>query len=340
MVKAKEYSCDFKDAVVRAVSDGKSKMEVALDFQISKQLVGQWVKKKQLVGTTANKPRSGRPKGTTRTQDVMIIRESMKDPKLTAVDILSNLSERVGLKCATSTVQRRLRSAGLHGRRPSKKPLISEKNRKARLKFALEHEKWKPEDWEKVLWSDESKFNFVSSDGIKYVRRPTNKRNDVKYQVPTVKHGGGNVMVWGCFSRDGVGPLHQVEGIMDGPKYVEIIKDVMLPHATKQMHKKWIFQQDNDPKHTSKVAKNFFRSKKIRILEWPSQSPDLNPIEHLWDVLDRSVRKQKNTNKANFFANLKQCWEKIGLETLIKLVDSMPRRCKAVIYAKGYPTKY
>lgn len=88
-------------------------------------------------------------------------------------------------------------SKGLVGARPSKKPLISTKNARARLKFAQAHKDWSIGDWSRVLWSDESKFNLFSSDGIRYVRRPSGSRNDKKYQVPTVKHGGGSIMVWG-----------------------------------------------------------------------------------------------------------------------------------------------
>ena len=120
-------------------------------------------------------------------------------------------------------MKRRLNSRGIFGRRPSKKPLISKKNRKARLQFAREHRNWTIKDWSKILWSDESKYNLFSSDGIKYIRRPENQRDNVRYQVPTVKHGGGSVMVWGCFSRDGIGPLHRITGIMDRYVYEEIL---------------------------------------------------------------------------------------------------------------------
>lgn len=86
---------------------------------------------------------------------------------------------------------------GLFGAKPSKKPWISKKNVRARLKFAQEHAHWSVADWGRVLWSDESKYNLFCSDGIRYVRRPIGSRNDPKYQVPTVKHGGGSVTVWG-----------------------------------------------------------------------------------------------------------------------------------------------
>lgn len=338
--KTKEYSEDFKTAVVKAVQDGHSQSEVARLFKISRQIISVWCRNFEARGTAAKLPRSGRPKKTTQKDDHIMVRLSKADPQLTAQSVTNIFNENRELKIHVATVRRRLNDAGLHARRPSRKPFISKKNRIARLAFAKNHLHWGQKEWSKVLWSDESKFNLFSSDGIQYVRRPVGKRNDVKYLVPTVKHGGGSVMVWGCFSRDGTGPLIHVEGIMNSQVYTDIVKSNMLPHAKDKMPRGWIFQQDNDPKHRSAHSKAFFQKNRIRDLEWPSQSPDLNPIEHLWEVLDREIRQQKYPNVRDFFAALKEKWATIPLPVLIKLVDSMHDRCEAVIASKGYPTKY
>jgi transposase len=130
-----------------------------------------------------------------------------------------------------------------------------------------------------------------------------------------------------------------VVGNMEQHIYKGIVENIMLPHAKRKIGRDWIFQQDNDPKHTSGLVKWAMATKKIRLLEWPSQSPDLNPIEYLWEDLDRcKVRKPKNQN--HFFEMLKEKCYNIPIAVLIKLVDSMPRRCEAVIAVKGFPTKY
>lgn len=180
----------------------------------------------------------------------------------------------------------------------------------------------------------------MSSDGIKYIRRPVNKKYDYRYQIPTVKHGGGSVMVWGCFSRSGVGPLIRIEGKMDRFMYAKILKSQMLPYAKHHMSAKWYFQPDNDPKHRSKHVSDLLNREKVKVLKWPSQSPDLNPIENLWEELKRRVKTQNYSNKNVLFETLKNEWDKIPISRLQKLIDSMPERCKAVIKAKGYATKY
>uniref|UniRef100_A0A8R1DNG3 HTH_Tnp_Tc3_2 domain-containing protein n=1 Tax=Caenorhabditis japonica TaxID=281687 RepID=A0A8R1DNG3_CAEJA len=113
------------------------------------------------------------------------------------------------------TIRRRLQANGLHGRRPVRKPFISEKNRSARVAWARAHLNWVRAEWAKHIWSDESKFNMFGSDGNTWIRRPVGARYLPKYQLPTVKHGGGSCMVWVCFSAGSMGPLRRIQGIMD-----------------------------------------------------------------------------------------------------------------------------
>ena len=120
---------------------------------------------------------------------------SKGDVCLTGLQITSEYNKYSEVKISESTVKRRLHDNNLFGRHPSRKPFTSKKNWIARVKFTEEHLHWTKQDWGKVLWSDESKYNLFSSNDIKYVRRPKNKREDPQYTVPTVKHRGGSVMV-------------------------------------------------------------------------------------------------------------------------------------------------
>ena len=147
-------------------------------------------------------------------------------------------------------------------------------------------------------------------------------------------------MVWRCFSALGTGPIHKIIGIMDRFVYKDIMEDVMLPHAEWEMPLKWIFQQDNNPKHTSKVVKQWFKGKNITIMGWPAQSPDLNPIENLWEIIDNKIERTNVKTSEELFEQINKAWREIDMRIVDSLIESMPRRMKAVIKSKGGPTKY
>uniref|UniRef100_A0A0K8W065 Transposable element Tc1 transposase n=1 Tax=Bactrocera latifrons TaxID=174628 RepID=A0A0K8W065_BACLA len=173
------------------------------------------------------------------------------------------------------------------------------------------------------------------------VRRPTGKRLDRRYLQGTVKHGGGNVMVWGCFSAEGVGPIFKIEGNMDRFQYKNILQTQMLPHAITKMPPDWQFQRDNDPKHTSKVVKDWLLEEQVCVMRWPAQSPDINPIENLWEIVNRQInREQVHGNKNKLFDALKQAWDGIKDTHINNLISSIPKRCAAIIKNNGYPIKY
>ncbi|GBM10291.1 Transposable element Tcb1 transposase [Araneus ventricosus] len=109
--------------------------------------------------------------------------------------------------------------------------MISTKNRKVRVEWAKAHKDWIKKEWKDVLWSDESKYRFLGTDGIQWIHRPQGTRFDPKYQIPTMKRGDGNVMVWGCVSRLGMGPLRRIQGIMDKFQYEDILENTMRPYA-------------------------------------------------------------------------------------------------------------
>jgi transposase len=128
---------------------------------------------------------------------------------------------------------------------------------------------------------------------------------------------------------------------MDKEKYRQILIHQMKPSALRLFPDgNYRFQQDNDPKHTAGTVKAYMENNGVPLMPWPAQSPDLNPIENLWSIVDGKMNGRECKNEAALYETVKTAWQDIPIDMLTRLVDSMPRRCQAVIDAKGYATKY
>ena len=195
-----------------------------------------------------------------------------------------------------------------------------------------------------MLWTDESKFELFATNQRVYVRRRTGERLIDDCISPTVKHGGGNIMVWGSISGGGVGDLLKIGGIMDKKVYHNILVRHAVPSGPRLIGDNFVFQEDNDPKQSSNYCRNYLRREKaagvLTVMNWPSQSPDLNPIEQIWELIDRKLDKSHVKTKETLWLEVKRCWKSITVEVLKKYIETMSKRCRAIIKAKGGHTKY
>lgn len=338
----KNKSCDSKtrELILKLFDQKMSYSEIANVIKCSKTMVFNAIHHFRKHSTPKNVPRKRKPRKTTEKEDKMIVRESKKFPHKSARQVSVAVFGENGCGPSVDTVKRRLREAGLFGRVCRKTPLVSKRNRKRRMEFARKYRHWTLQDWKKVLFTDETKINRVWSDGRSYVRRPVRAEFNPRYTRPTLKHGGGNIMVWGGMSWRGVGPIAKIEGRMDRFQYTDILQSYLIPYADENLPVNWIFQQDNDPKHTAGHTKKWFTDNMVTVLDWPSCSPDLNPIENLWQVVKERVGGLKITNFTELYAEVQKAWISISKTVCEDLVASMPRRCAAVLLSKGYPTKY
>ncbi|QRW20438.1 Transposable element Tcb2 transposase [Rhizoctonia solani] len=256
----------------------------------------------------------------------------------------ANIQRKFFPKISVATIRRRLREIGLSSYTRQKVPLLCYRHRLTRKAWAKQHETWRLAEWLCALFSDELKFNVFRSDGRHYCWRRPGEGLDPRYTEKMVKHGGGNVMVWGCITPKGVGRLIRIDGRLTAAKYIEILKEGLL--GTLKDYKipirHFLFQQDNDPKHTAKITKAWFKEKSISVLPWPAQSPDMNIIENVWSYLDRKVhsRNPPPCNTTELWEALHEEWECIDQGFITKLYESMPNRIDALLSAKGGNTPY
>ncbi len=147
-----------------------------------------------------------------------------------------------------------------------------------------------------------------------------------------------SVMIWAAMSSAGVGPLCFLKSTVNAAIYQEILEHFMLPSADKLYgDADFIFQQGLAPAHTAKSTKSWFNDHGVTVLDWPANSPDLNPIENLWGIVKRKMRDTRPNNADDLKAAIKETWASIPPQQCHKLITSMPRRIEALIKAKGSP---
>lgn len=193
-----------------------------------------------------------------------------------------------------------------------------------------------------VCFSDESTFQILTEKS-NFVRRRTSERYDPACITPTVKHPL-SVMVWSVISAKGPGRLYVVEGMMNAAQYLKVLQGRLLPQM-----KEWfcegenpVFMHDSAPCHKAKVVTKFLAEENVGVLDWPGNSPDMNPIENVWKVLKDEVSKFGPTTKRKLIEALIAAWNhnpKIKI-AISNSINSMPRRIEALLKAKGHQTKY
>jgi len=341
MGKAKQLSeAQRAQIITLSTNTSQTQQEIAITLRVSQSSVTRCIQQHKKTGLLGVKSRSGRPKKTSERTDAMIKREAVKDPFVTSTAVKQNLAPLCD-NITTRTIRSRLTNKySLKAHKPVSKPVVTAVMKKKRLAFCKKYRGWTKEQWRQVLFSDESTFQQFN-DTHQYVRRPPGSSPvNPQYTKKSIKHSA-SIMVWGCFSHKGRGALTFLEKgqKMNSDLYISLMGDKLM-HFMRSNECQY-YQQDNAPCHTSKKSKEWFAANNIPLLDWPSNSPDLNPIENLWQIVKTKLSATKITSVDHLKQQIKQIWcTEISPDLCHKLSDSMPTRIEAVLKNKGYPSKY
>ncbi|XKL64660.1 hypothetical protein PGB90_004746 [Kerria lacca] len=329
--------------MVALIEEGRSRRSVANEYHVSEKCVRNIYKRYLETGQYAHRPRTGRPRSTSAREDRNNTRIALRTPFAMASTISREVRSVLNAPISSRTVQRRLQAYGLRSCKPATGPVLSRQHKVARLNFERTYAMWTVTEWSRILFTDESRFSLQDPDGRVRVWRRRGERYNQQNFVQRSNFFGGSKMVWGGIQYDAKTELHicQRPSVNADIYITDILQDHVMPFAP-FVGAEFILQQDNARPHVAASTKAFLGEVGIRTMNWPACSPDLNPIEHVWDMLGRRLRNRNlQPNSLLELSNaLIEEWGTIAQDDIRSLIQSMPERCSAVIAARGGNTKY
>lgn len=331
---------------VALLQAGNSQRFVAQELNMKRSTV-QYVFQRFLeTGSYVARAKTGRRRATSARDDRFITTTSLRNRKLNAVQLKQELRDVRGVAISRWTVRRRLLENNLKCRKPAVGPRLTAEHCAQRLRFAREHVNWTLQQWSSVLFSDETRICLCGSDRRARVYRRQGERFSQCCVVEQVAFGGGSCMFWGGISLQAKTELVYVPpgnpGGLNAHRYItEILDDHVVPYAG-FIGNAFLFMHDNARPHTAEIVQNYLNEVGVRVLPWPAKSPDMNPIEHMWDELKRRIRARipAPTTLQELTRTAQEEWENIPQDVVERLIRSLPNRMQSVIRARGGHTKY
>ncbi|UYV81798.1 hypothetical protein LAZ67_20002483 [Cordylochernes scorpioides] len=307
---------------------GWSIRQIAADTHLGASTVHRLWRRWLEQGNVAIYRNVGATRVTSARVDRRILRQAVAAPQATCTAILQHVQDTLDHSISTRTISRRLVDNGLHSCRPLRRLPLTPPNRRQRLEWCRARSTWMTE-WHRVVFSDESRF-CLSSDSrrVRVWRRRGERSNPaVIVERPTVRQRG--IMVWGAIAYDSRSPLLRIQGTMTAQRYVDdVLRPVTLPYL--QGVPNALYQQDNARPHTARISQQALQD--VQMLPWPPYSPDLSPIEHVWDIIGRRLHAlPQPRSEDELWQMVEREWRAIPQDAIRTLIDSLPRRVAACI---------
>ena len=280
------------------------------------------LKKLNEKGDNSRKLASGHPKKVTAHKSRAIAQYLHHNPRLSTRNLVIKLTNNV-TKVSHMAVSRHLTRLGYKNSLPLKTPMLTAAHKESRVSWATRHLN---DSWETTLFSNVTVFQLFRNTITQWY-----KGERLVQRIPKDRT---KIFAWGGFCIRGKTSLFCFRNIMNANFYVDILQS-HKQEIDKLFRNNWRFQQDNDPKHTSHVARAFLNENFPEVMDWPSNSPDLNPIENLWAIVKRNVEMRMPKNLSELEQYMAEEWDRIPNSILINCIRSMRWRCEMIIENNG-----
>ena len=329
----KERKCFLRGMVLGLSRPKLSNEDISNELGIPRSTICCWLSQYNLEGRVSFNKSPGRRKKSCARSDRLLCRLALNHNLSSARELLQMWRERVSIH----TVYGRLKKAGIRRRRRARCPYLTPANKASRLQWSMARAHWRAV-WNKIIFSDESRYRRTGNDGRILVWRREGERFNDRNIGYHLQAGGGSVHVWGAIWKGGRSELIILRAAVNHVSYINTLRQFF---QSADLPQNYIFQHDNAPAHSAEAVRNFFQASGIRCLPWPSRSPHLNPIEHVWDHISKKInaREVVAANVAQLEQWVIEEWRNTPQQFINNLIDSLPR-LRAVIQAHGGQTRY
>lgn len=324
--------------IVAFFEAGWTYSKISTKMGTSKSTVSRTIKKFKERKTFENAPKTGRRKSLSEQEENKITNYVQKHEGLPLRKYVLNIKNEYNIQISHTFLSNLLKSKGIFPLYPVYKPKLTPKHKIRRKELSKKFMFMSRSERLRIVFSDETRFCLNGNDSKKKIWFKKGIKNPKRIKETT--KFPKSVMVWGCFSHLGVGKLVIVDKNVNSAVYIDLLNENLLDSVSKMGLPDFHFQHDNAPAHRSKLTKDFLKEIGVEVLDWPAQSPDLNPIENLWAYLKKLVYARSPRTLEELKEFILDEWRKIPQELCDRLVKSFNDRILQCYNRNGSHTDY